>query len=87
MRKKKDSPTPVSRRALKGLGNLGTATYSFLLSALLKYSLQKINYAIAAWHNPEFVSLSATQAPKTRVGAPAAAGLQQPGNNRPILSC
>jgi hypothetical protein len=38
-------------------GNLGTAMYSFLLSALLKYSLQKINYAIASWNNPEFVSL------------------------------
>jgi hypothetical protein len=40
-------------------GNLGTATYSFLLSALLKYTLQEINYTIAAWHNPKVVLLLA----------------------------
>jgi hypothetical protein len=43
-------------------------------SALLKYTLQKINYAIVALHNLEFVLLFATQGPKARVGAP---GLQQ----------
>jgi hypothetical protein len=47
------------------------------LSALLKYSLEKINYAIAAQHNLKFVSLFTTQAPKTRVRDPAVAGLPQ----------
>jgi hypothetical protein len=47
------------------------------LSALLKYSLQKINCTIAAQHNPEFMSLFAARAPKARVGTPVAAGFQQ----------
>jgi hypothetical protein len=43
----------------------------------LKYTLEKINYAIAAQRNPEFMLLFTTWGPKTRVRAPAAAGLQQ----------
>jgi hypothetical protein len=33
-------------------GNLGTGRYSFPAYALLKYTLQKINYAIVAWLKP-----------------------------------
>jgi hypothetical protein len=47
------------------------------LSALLKYTLQKINCAIAAQHNPEFVLLFTVRAPKARVGASAASGMWQ----------
>jgi hypothetical protein len=47
------------------------------LSALLKYTLQKISYVIATRQNPEFISLFAAPAPKTRFGAPAEAGLWQ----------
>jgi hypothetical protein len=56
-------------------------------SALLKYSLQKINYAIAVQHNPEFMSLLTAEAPKTRVGAPTAAGLWhgQPSSFQRVL--
>jgi hypothetical protein len=50
-------------------------------SALLKYTLQKINWATAGWHNPKFMLLFTIQAPKTRVRAPAAAGLRQWGNS------
>jgi hypothetical protein len=39
-------------------------------SALLKYTLQKINHNIAAQHSPEFVSLIAAWALKASVGAP-----------------
>jgi hypothetical protein len=38
----------------------------YCLSTLLKYTLQKTNYAIAAWYNPKFVSLFATRAPKAK---------------------
>jgi hypothetical protein len=41
-------------------GNLGLSHIPSCLSALLKYSLQKINYTIAARHNPEFVSVFTT---------------------------
>jgi hypothetical protein len=47
------------------------------LSTLLKYTLEKINYTITAWHNPEFMSLFPAQALKASVGVPAAAGLRQ----------
>jgi hypothetical protein len=58
-------------------GDLGTAVRTpSCFSALLKYSLQKINYAIAAHCKPEVMSLFAIRAPKTRVGVPAAARLQ-----------
>jgi hypothetical protein len=57
--------------------NKGLPCTPSFLSALLKYSLQKINCAIAAQHNSEFMSLLAAQAPKARIGAPTAAGLQQ----------
>jgi hypothetical protein len=42
-----------------------------------------MNYAIAAGHNPEFLLLFTTQAPKTRVGTPAAAGMSP--NRREIF--
>jgi hypothetical protein len=65
-------PIPVQRsRETWGLPHIPPC-----FSALLKYSLQKINCAIAALHNPEFVLSFTARAPKTRVGAPTAAGLR-----------
>jgi hypothetical protein len=52
-------------------------------SALLKHTLQKINYAIAAQHNPKFMSFFTTWASKTRVKAPATTGLLQEGSSGP----
>jgi hypothetical protein len=59
-------PIPVQRsRETWGLPH---TPYCF--SALLKYTLQKINHTIAAWHNPEFMLLFMAWALKTRVRAP-----------------
>jgi hypothetical protein len=42
-------------------GNLETAMYSFPPAFMqLKYTLEKINYAIAAQRNPEFMLLFTT---------------------------